>query len=151
MKPLSFVSIIVINDWFGIIGKTIKTLGFHNNMYLLNLSSLDVSSRDAFRTLSNIKDGAFCENSSRLSAVYFFRKTFHFEYLRWLWIRLRHQWHKFSNCILNQVKREHIPIKVWLFCLRIHQMKTVYLLGQRNFLLVHKFKVCYRINLHNQK
>ena len=36
--------------WFQIIGKTIKTLGFHNNIHLLNLSGLNVSSRGVFRT-----------------------------------------------------------------------------------------------------
>ena len=69
---LSFVSRIVVNEClkntvrncfsfallfclvFRIIGKTIKRLGFHNNKHLLHLSSLDVSSRGVFRTLSNI-------------------------------------------------------------------------------------------------
>ena len=37
-----------------IIGKTLKTLGFQNYTHLLDLSSLDVSSRGVFRTLSNI-------------------------------------------------------------------------------------------------
>ena len=40
--------------WFRIIGKTINTHGFHNNTHWLDLSSLDVSSRSVFRTLSNI-------------------------------------------------------------------------------------------------
>ena len=65
---LSFVSRIVVHEvlrpsvcrtvlillWFQVIGKIIKTLDFHNNNYLLDLSSLDVSSRGVFRTLSNI-------------------------------------------------------------------------------------------------
>ena len=36
------------------IGKTIRTLGFHNNKHLLDQSGLDVSSRGVFRILSNI-------------------------------------------------------------------------------------------------
>ena len=54
----SFVSRIVVNEclkncaelflvllWFRVIGKTIKTFGFYNNTYLLDLSSLDVIQR----------------------------------------------------------------------------------------------------------
>ena len=37
--------------------------------------------RDVFWNLSNIYDGAFCENSYRLSATYYLSKTLH---LRWL-------------------------------------------------------------------
>ena len=39
---------------FRIIGKNIKTLGFHNNTHLLDLSGLDVLSRGVFRTLLKI-------------------------------------------------------------------------------------------------
>ena len=37
--------IVLVLTLFRIIGKTIKTLGFHNNIHLLNQSSLYVSSR----------------------------------------------------------------------------------------------------------
>ena len=40
--------------WFRIIDKTIKTLGFHNKTYMLDLSSLDESFKNTFRTLSSI-------------------------------------------------------------------------------------------------
>ena len=33
-------------------------------------------------------------------------------------MHLRHLWNKFSICVLNQVKKRHIPINVWLFSLR---------------------------------
>ena len=33
-----------------------------------------------FRTLSNISDGAFCENCQRLKSVNYFRKTLHLKY-----------------------------------------------------------------------
>ena len=45
--------IVLVLPWSRIIDKTIKILGFHNNRYLLDLPSLDVSSRGVFRTLSN--------------------------------------------------------------------------------------------------
>ena len=45
--------IVLVFPWFQIIGKTIKTLGFHNNTYLIDLSSL-CQSRGVFRILSNI-------------------------------------------------------------------------------------------------
>ena len=35
------------------------------------------NSRDVFRTQSNIYDGAFCENSYRLSAVNYFHEKLH--------------------------------------------------------------------------
>ena len=37
--------------------------------------------RGVFRTLSNIKDGAFCEKSQRLLAVNYFRKKLHLKSL----------------------------------------------------------------------
>ena len=40
--------------WFRIIGQTKKTLGFHNNSHLLDVWSLDASSRCLFRKLPNI-------------------------------------------------------------------------------------------------
>ena len=46
--------IVLVWLWFRIIGKTIKILGFRSNTYLLNLSSLDESFKNTFRTLSNI-------------------------------------------------------------------------------------------------
>ena len=48
--------IALVLPWFRIIDKTIKTFGFHNKTHLLNLSSLDVSSKGVCRiqTLSNI-------------------------------------------------------------------------------------------------
>ena len=41
-----------------------------------------------FKTLSNIHDGAFCENSSQLNTVNYFRKTFHLRCLPRFWILL---------------------------------------------------------------
>ena len=38
------------------------------------------NSKGVFRTQSNIYDGAFCENSLRLSAVNYFDKTLHLRY-----------------------------------------------------------------------
>ena len=46
--------IVLVLLWFRTIGKTIKTLGFHNNTLLLDQSNLDMSPRGVFRTLSNI-------------------------------------------------------------------------------------------------
>ena len=46
--------IVLVLLWFRTIGKTIKTLGFHNNTHLLDQSNLDMSPRGVFRTLSNI-------------------------------------------------------------------------------------------------
>ena len=45
----------------------------------------------ACRTLSKIKDGAFCKNIWRLSPVSYFRKTFHLRCLRGFWI-----WKRFT-------------------------------------------------------
>ena len=66
---LRFVSWIVVNEclqnrlwncflllWFQIVGKNMKALGFHNNTHLVDLLSLDVSSRCVFRTLSIVND-----------------------------------------------------------------------------------------------
>ena len=39
------------------------------------------------QNLSNIWDGAFCENSSRLSVVIYLRKKLHLRCLTWFWIR----------------------------------------------------------------
>ena len=44
--------------------------------------------RDLFRSLSDIEDGAFCENSQRLLAVNYFRKIFCLRCLRGFWILL---------------------------------------------------------------
>ena len=64
MKVSKLVSgVILVLLRFRIIGKTIKTVGFHNNPHLLDLSNFDVSSRGVFRALSNIYDGAFFKNS----------------------------------------------------------------------------------------
>ena len=46
--------IILVLLCFRSIGKTVKTLGIHNNTHLLDQSSVDVLSRRVFRTLSNI-------------------------------------------------------------------------------------------------
>ena len=96
--------IVLVLLWFCIIGKTIKTLGFHNITHLLDLSSLDMSFRGVFRTLSNIW---------RLLALHYFRKRLHFRYLRGLWIRLCHLRHKFSIFIWKQLEREHVPTNEW--------------------------------------
>ena len=53
-----------------------------------------------------------------------FRKTLHFKYLRELWIRLWYMWHKFSICVLTQMKRKHIPIKVWSFSLTTSRLQN---------------------------
>ena len=42
-------------------------------------------------------------------------QTLHFRYLRGLWKHLCHLWHKFSICICNQRKGEHMPINIWGF------------------------------------
>ena len=55
MKPSEFY----MSNRGCIIGKAIETLGFHNNTHLLDQSSINVSSRGVFRTLSNIEGGAF--------------------------------------------------------------------------------------------
>ena len=44
--------------------------------------------RGVFRTQSNICDGAFCENSYRLSAVNYFHRKHHLRYSNVLWICL---------------------------------------------------------------
>ena len=124
---LSFASRIVVNEclknsvWncftFTLVSnycKTIKTLGFYNNTHLRDQSSLDVSSRGVFWALLNFYDGTFGKSIKGLLAVNYFRKTLHFRYLRGLPVCLCHLWHKFSICILNQMKREHIPINVLL-------------------------------------
>ena len=49
---------------------------------ILNYSN----SRGVFRTQSSIYDGAFCENSWRLSAVHSFHKNLHLRYSTGLWI-----------------------------------------------------------------
>ena len=49
---------------------------------ILNYSN----SRGVFRTQSSIYDGAFCENSWRLSAVHYFHKNLHLRYSTGLWI-----------------------------------------------------------------
>ena len=99
---LSFVSRTVLNEClknsvrncfsfafdFELLVKLWKHFVFAITRHLLDLSSLFVSSRSIFRTLSNIYGGAFCENSYWLLAVICFRKTLHFKYLRGLWIRL---------------------------------------------------------------
>ena len=123
---LSFASRMVVNEclknsvqncfncllWIRIIGKTIKTFGFCNNTHLLDLSSHHVSSRDVFRSLSTIQDGALCENSQQILVVNYFHKTLYSWHLRWLWILLCHLWHTFGISMLNQVKREHISINL---------------------------------------
>ena len=106
--------IVLVLPWFRIIGKTMKTLGFYNNTHLRDQSSLDVSSRGVFWALLNFYDGTFGKSIKGLLAVNYFRKTLHFRYLRGLPVCLCHLWHKFSICILNQMKREHIPINVLL-------------------------------------
>ena len=58
-KPTKKHSEFCIENCGFIIGKTIKTLGFYNNTHLFDQSSLNVSSRGVFRTLSNIELGAF--------------------------------------------------------------------------------------------
>ena len=63
----------------------------------------------------------------------------HFKYLRGLWISLCRSLHKFSIFILNQVKREHIPIKVRHFSLRKSSDEDSVFAGLKNFLLFHKF------------
>ena len=50
-------TIVLILLWFRI--TKLKALGFHNDTHLFDQSSLDVSSRGVFRTLSSIQDGAF--------------------------------------------------------------------------------------------
>ena len=112
--------IVLVLLWFRIIGKTIKALGFLNNTHLLDLSSLNVSSKVVLRTLSNIKikDGAFRENSEQLLAVNYFWKMLYIRYLKRLWICLCHLWYKFIICILNQVKREHILVNIRRFSIR---------------------------------
>ena len=42
---------------------------------------LTIHHRSAFRTLSDIKDAAFCKNNQQLEAVNYFHKTFHLIYL----------------------------------------------------------------------
>ena len=37
--------------------------------------------RDVLKAMSSIQDGAFCENSQRLKAVNYFRKTLHLKCL----------------------------------------------------------------------
>ena len=118
--------------WFPIIGKSINALSFHNNTHLLDQSNLYVSFRGVFRNLSNIWDGEFCEISLRLLAVNYYRKPLHFRYLRKLWIRICHLWHKFNICILNQVKREHILVNFLRFSLKDSSDKDFVFAGLEN-------------------
>ena len=78
----------------------------------------------------------FCENVQRLLTVNYCRKTLHFRYLRGLSIRLCHLRHKFSTCILNQVKREHIPINFLRFSIKNSSDKVCV------FAALNKFFVC---------
>ena len=60
----------------------------------------------------------FCKNSQRLLTVHYIFKTLYFRYLRGLWIRLRHLWHKFIACTFNQVKKGTHTNKHFTFFLR---------------------------------
>ena len=48
--------------------------------------------RGVSRTLSNIWDEAFCENSQQLLAVSYYRTTLHLRYLTGFWIRPCYDW-----------------------------------------------------------
>ena len=61
--------------------RILKELRIINNSYYIN-------SKGAFRTLSNIKDRAFCKNSERRKVVNYFRKTFYPRCLTRFWIHL---------------------------------------------------------------
>ena len=69
----------------------------------------------------------------------YFCKALHFRYLRGWWMRFCYLWHKFSICIFNQVKREHIPINEWRFSLRDSLDEDCVFAGLKKFFLVHKF------------
>ena len=55
----------------------------HANVSWVSLSTILNTSRCVFRTLSNIKGGVLCENSSWLSTVNYFRKKDHLRCLTW--------------------------------------------------------------------
>ena len=98
-----------------------------------------MSSWDVFRIMSGISDGTFCKNSQRLLTVHYIFKTLHFRYLRGLWIRLRHLWHKFIACTFNQVKKEHIPINILRFFLDDSSNEDCAFAGLNNFFAFHEF------------
>ena len=121
---------------FRIIDKTIKKTCF--SQWHTFFKSQCVIQRRIQNPIKHLRWSVFRKELTSLSRNYF-RKTLHFRYLRGLWIRLCHLWHKFSICMLNQMKRGHIPINVWGFSLRDSSDEDCVFAGLKEFLLVHKF------------